>query len=74
TIQRDRDYVAKRHQYEDVGIPEYWIANPQTEEILVLELVSGSYQERATFKDGDRLSSSQLGELSITAADVFAQV
>ncbi|NEQ98829.1 MAG: Uma2 family endonuclease [Cyanothece sp. SIO2G6] len=74
TIQRDRDYVAKRHQYEDVGIPEYWIANPQTEEILILELVSGSYQERVTFRDGDRLSSSQLGELSITAADVFAQV
>ena len=24
-VQRNRDYVAKRRQYEDLGVPEYWI-------------------------------------------------
>ncbi len=28
-LQRDRDYVAKRMQYQDHAIPEYWIVDPQ---------------------------------------------
>ncbi|MFM7908228.1 MAG: Uma2 family endonuclease, partial [Microcystis sp.] len=30
-IQRERDYIAKRSQYQDCGIPEYWIVDPQTQ-------------------------------------------
>ena len=42
-VQRDRDYIAKCHQYEDQGIPEYWIVAPIEEQILLLKLVSGTY-------------------------------
>ncbi len=27
-LQRERDYIAKRIQYQDCGIPEYWIVDP----------------------------------------------
>ena len=29
-LQRERDYVAKRMQYQERGIPEYWIITPTT--------------------------------------------
>ncbi len=42
-IPRERDYIAKRTQYQDCGIPEYWIVDPQTKTILVLELDSDKF-------------------------------
>ncbi len=53
-IQRDRDYIAKRLQYQDCGIPEYWIVEPKTQSILVLELKGDSYTEVGSFA-GDEL-------------------
>lgn len=70
-VQRDRDYIAKRHQYEDLDIPEYWIVNPEEKTILVLALDNGRYQEAATFKGNNSLFSPQLGNLPIRADDVF---
>jgi Uma2 family endonuclease len=26
---RDRDYIAKRQQYAERGIPEYWLIDPE---------------------------------------------
>jgi Uma2 family endonuclease len=81
-VQRNRDYVAKRMQYQDLGIPEYWIVNPQEETVLVLEQVNGVYAEAATFSgDGafaegmaKPITSRQMGQLDLTAAEVFATV
>ncbi|MBW4485166.1 MAG: Uma2 family endonuclease [Tildeniella torsiva UHER 1998/13D] len=70
-VQRNRDYVAKRGQYQDLGIPEYWIVDPQTATVLVLALRDGVYEEFATLSGGDRLQSFQLGVLEITAAALF---
>ncbi|MBE9160326.1 Uma2 family endonuclease [Nodosilinea sp. LEGE 06152] len=66
-VQRNRDYIAKRSQYQDLGIPEYWIVDPQTATVLVLELRDGVYCEAVTFSGGDELRSLQLGPLNITA-------
>lgn len=71
-VQRNRDYVAKRMQYQDLGIPEYWIVNPQDQTILVLALTEGSYCEVATFSHHDAMRSPQLGWLTFTPAQVFA--
>jgi Uma2 family endonuclease len=71
-LQRERDYVAKRMQYQDRGIPEYWIADPQLKAVLVLELVAGVYTEVATYSGEEIVRSPQLGELNLTVAQLFA--
>jgi Uma2 family endonuclease len=70
-IQRDRDYIAKRMQYQDFGIPEYWIIDPQTQTILILELVGNSYVNFAEFKDDDLLRSRLFNQLHLKVSDVF---
>jgi Uma2 family endonuclease len=67
---RDRDYVAKRSQYQSRNIPAYWIVDPQTQEIMVLTLTATGYQEQV-YRDVDRLPF-QGGLMSLTVADVFA--
>ncbi|MGQ9872888.1 Uma2 family endonuclease [Leptodesmis sp.] len=49
-IQRDHDYIAKRIQYQDRGIPEYWIIDPQLETILILELGATEYIKAGLFE------------------------
>jgi len=71
-LQRDRDYVAKRSQYQDIGIPEYWIIDPQEKTVLVLELTEAVYTEVDTFEDDELIRSLQLPELNVTAAQIFA--
>ena len=70
-VQRNRDYIAKRPQYQDLGIPEYWIVDPQTARVLVLELRDGVYSEAMTLSGEDELRSLQLGSLNVTAQALF---
>ena len=39
----NRDYQEKRVDYAELGIPEYWIVDPQTERITVLGLAGRQY-------------------------------
>ena len=73
-LQRERDYIAKRLQYQDLGIPEYWIVDPQLGTVLVLELVGTTYTEVSTLKDNDLLRSSPLGTLNATVAQLLKAV
>lgn len=70
-VQRNRDYIAKRAQYKDLSIPEYWIVDPQAAEVLVLTLDQDTYSE-ASFRGEDALRSPQLGDLGVTATQVLA--
>ena len=63
--------MAKRIQYLDCGVAEYWIVNPDTQTILVLELTGNNYTEVGSFKSEDRLLSPQFKELNLTAAQIF---
>jgi Uma2 family endonuclease len=71
-LQRDRDYIAKRSQYQDRGISEYWIVNPQEKNVLVLELNGTAYSEVKTFQENDVIRSPQFQELNVTTAQIFA--
>jgi Uma2 family endonuclease len=73
-IQRERDYIAKRIQYQDCGIPEYWIVDPQTQTILVLELRGGIYTEVGNFSDDDLVRSTGFPELKLRVSEVFNQI
>ncbi|WP_353930169.1 Uma2 family endonuclease [Okeanomitos corallinicola TIOX110] len=73
-LQRDRDFVAKRLQYQDCGIPEYWIIDPEKQSILVLELVDKVYHEVGIFAGNDLVISPQFKSLNLPALQIFEQV
>jgi len=65
-----RDYIDKRDQYAAIGIPEYWLVDPEREWVKVGTLVSGVYQF-VTFRDDDTIVSPTFPELKLTAAIVL---
>jgi Uma2 family endonuclease len=70
-IQRDRDYIAKRSQYQDCCIPEYWIVDPQTQTILVLELINSVYTTVGNFSNDDLVRSPTFGQLKLRIIDIL---
>ena len=71
-LQRDRDYIAKRMQYQERGIPEYWLVDPQLETVVILGLTTEVYTEVATLTGNNLIFSPVFGELNLSAAQVFA--
>jgi Uma2 family endonuclease len=69
-LQRDRDYIAKRYQYQDRDIPIYWIVDPHVQKIMVLTLTLSGYQEQI-YQGSDRLKF-QDTLLSLTADDILS--
>jgi Uma2 family endonuclease len=66
-----RDYTAKRQQYQERGIPEYWLLNPQTETIEVLELQDGQYVQFGAFQGATSIQSPSFQTLPFTAEQIF---
>ena len=71
-LQRDRDYIAKKAQYLDRGIPEYWIVDPEAQTVTVLELRGSQYEEAGVFCNGDSIISPTFSALALTAQQIFA--
>jgi Uma2 family endonuclease len=67
----ERDTVAKRADYAEAGIPEYWIVNSQDETITVLQLLEAAYTEYSLFRRGDVARSVLLDGLSVPVDDVL---
>jgi Uma2 family endonuclease len=70
-LQWERDYVAKRAQYEDLGVPEYWIINPQDQTVLVLAQISQGFSPVDTFSGEQAVVSPQFPDLRLTVAELF---
>ena len=66
-----RDWVAKRIDYAEAGIPEYWIADPRDARITVLALEGEMYVEHGVFARGDTATSPLLDGFSVDVAAVF---
>ncbi|MDF5710852.1 MAG: Uma2 family endonuclease [Nostoc sp. S4] len=76
------DYYLKYADYEEMGIPEYWIidyaalggrnfiGNPKQPTIFVCNLVDGEYQINK-FQDSDRIISLTFPELNLTPNQIF---
>jgi Uma2 family endonuclease len=68
--QENRDYRYKRSEYAARGIAEYWIADPIQRKVTVLEWVEGFYEEKV-YSGDERIASSLLGNLDLTAVQVL---
>lgn len=76
------DYFLKFAEYEEIGIPEYWIVDyaalggkrfigsPKQPTIFVYTLFEGEYQI-TQFRGTDRIQSIALPGLSLTAEQIF---
>jgi Uma2 family endonuclease len=76
------DYYMKYADYEEMGIPEYWIVdyaalggrnfigNPKQPTITVCNLIDGEYQV-LKFREGDRIISQTFPDLNLTANLIF---
>ncbi|MEG3991078.1 Uma2 family endonuclease [Microcoleus sp. S28C3] len=76
------DYYLKYADYEEMGIPEYWIVdyaalggrnfigNPKQPTISVGNLVDGEYQI-LKFRENDRIVSQAFPDLNLTANQIF---
>jgi len=76
------DYLTKLRDYEEIGIPEYWIVDylalggsryigsPKQPTISIYQLIDGEYQVRQ-FRENDRIESATFPELTLTAIQVF---
>ena len=76
------DYHDKFGDYEEMGIPEYWIVdyaalggkrfigNPKQQTITICELVDGEYQT-TQFQNNQLIVSSLFPDLNLTAQQIF---
>lgn len=76
------DYYVKYADYEEMGIPEYWIidyaalggrnfiGNPKQPTICVCNLVDGEYQI-SKFREDESIISQVFPELNLTANQIF---
>ena len=67
---RKRDYERKREQYQELGVLEYWLIDPDLQSITVLELQAGTYAEVGSFRGGEQIISRAFPALSLTAEQV----
>ena len=67
-----RDYVWKRQQYAEIGIPEYWIIDPHRDKVTVLMLVDGGYEEKV-YVNGKKIESGVFPTLAVTADDLLVR-
>src|SRR5215212_8707627 len=72
---RKRDKVLKRKRYEQFGIAEYWIIDPELESVEIHRRVGNAFELVAelTSGTGGMLTSPLFPGLAIDVRDVFAE-
>lgn len=70
---RKRDETTKRHLYERFAVAEYWVIDPELDEIKVYRLVDGRYSRTAelSLERTDVLTSPLFPGLALPLGDVF---
>lgn len=67
-----RDYKEKRKDYAQLGVPEYWIVDPQTKRITVLVLKGKQYRVHGEFAPGEQATSVLLEGFAVDVSAAFA--
>lgn len=70
TEQIERDYTDKAIEYQNTGIPEYWIVDPIEQKITVLVLKDGNYS-KTVFTGEDAIASVTFSQLELTATEIL---
>jgi Uma2 family endonuclease len=68
---RDRDYRYKRTEYAARGIAEYWIIDPEMQQITLCLWVNGQYED-TVYKGDMAIASTVMPAFNLTAAQILA--
>jgi Uma2 family endonuclease len=70
-INRARDYRYKRTEYAARGIPEYWIVDPEMQQLTICNWNEGQYEDTIVMGD-HRIPSTVIPSWQLTAEQVFS--
>lgn len=65
------DLNNKKAAYERLGVPTYWVIDPQQPSITVFELVDGKYAQVAEVKDSDLLEAEKPFPVRVTPRELL---
>jgi Uma2 family endonuclease len=68
---RDRDYRYKRTEYAARGINEYWIVDPEMQQITLCLWVNGQYED-TIYKGDMKITSTVVSGFVLTATEILA--
>ncbi|MGG6269934.1 Uma2 family endonuclease [Leptolyngbya sp. AN03gr2] len=70
TTNRDRDYRHKRTEYAARCIPEYWIIDPEMQQITICTWDNGQYEDQIR-RDDELLQSKIAPDFALTVNQIF---
>ena len=69
-----QDRAVKRSLYAKFGVPEYWLVDPDAQNVEILVLGQGAYGQHVIFGAGDVLRSPQFDAVSMDVTKLFAPI
>jgi Uma2 family endonuclease len=67
----DRDQYIKKRLYQQFGVPEYWVVDPEYGFLVVYRLDQGTYGIRARYDRASILESPEFPTLRVPLLDLF---